>query len=311
MGWRSVVITQPSGLAIRQGSLELRQPAGLARIPLEDIAHLIIDHQAVTLTASVLSQCAEAGISVITVGPTHLPNAVLTPFLPHSRALRVMRAQLAATVPTTKRLWQRLIQQKIANQAELLLDIGEEDTGNRLSHMADSVRSGDPQNLEAQAAQIYFRALWGRGFRRGSEGLTNIMLNYGYAVVRSALARALVCHGFLPAFGLHHRSEQNAFNLADDLIEPYRPLVDRHVREIWLDIDAIPGALSPTFKGKLVSFLHRDVRHGGQPTEQDVSSTVLASTEALVISLAQILLADAPLQNLKVPKELLAHTRTD
>jgi CRISPR-associated protein Cas1 len=282
----------------------------LARIPLEDIAHLIIDHQAVTLTASVLSQCADAGISVITVGPSHIPNAMLTPFLPHSRALKVIRAQLAASIPTTKRLWQRLIQQKIANQAALLLDIGEEGTGERLRHMAGTVRSGDPQNLEAQAARIYFRALWGHGFRRGPEGLTNIMLNYGYAVVRSALARALVCHGFLPALGLHHRSEQNAFNLADDLIEPYRPLVDRHVRAIWLDIDSIPAGLSPHIKGQLVSLLHRDVRHGAQPPEQDVCSTVLASTEALVISLAQVLLTDAPPQNLKVPKGLLAQTRT-
>lgn len=308
MSWRSVVITQPAGLSIRQGSLELHQPAGTARIPLEDIAHLVIDHQAVTLTASVLSACAEAGVSVITVGPTHLPNAILTPFLPHSRALKVMRAQLDLGAPATKRLWQRLIQQKIANQATLLLDAGEDEIGGRLTRMVENVRSGDPDNLESQAAQLYFRALWGRGFRRGPEGLTNAMLNYGYAVIRSALARALVCHGFLPAFGLHHRSEQNAFNLADDLIEPYRPLVDRHVRELWLEVDQLPEALTPRLKGKLVGFLHRDVRHGPQGTSEDVSSTVLASSETMVVSLAQVLLSDAAPQQLRVPKELAAQT---
>ncbi len=283
----------------------------MARVPLEDVANLVLDHPEVTLTATLLSACAEEGITVITVDEKHLPNGVLTPFLAHHRTPKMIRAQLALGAPATKRLWQRLVQQKITNQAAMLLDAGSTEAGQRLHRMVQEVRSGDPTNVEAQAAQTYFRAIWGSGFRRSAQDLPNAMMNYGYAILRSALARALICHGFLPSLGLHHRSEQNAFNLADDLIEPFRPLVDRHVYETWLGLSRDLTDLTPPLKGRMVGVLHRDCSHGPRAPATPVTSTVLVATEAAVTSLARVCLQDDDPATLDLPRTLIPERAPD
>lgn len=147
------------------------------------------------------------------------------------------------------------------------------------------MRSGDPDNFEAQAAQLYFPALFGKGFTRDDACFANSALNYGYAIVRSAIARSLVSYGFLPAFGLHHCSELNAFNLADDIIEPYRILVDACVVELCSEYDA-DDMLDMPAKAKLVALLHQDVLRldNGDATGQ---STMLALIDASCISLGQ------------------------
>jgi len=280
MGWRSVVIGNPAQLDFHQRALRVRQEGNTAHVPLEDISVVLIEHQQVTLTSALLSALADAQIAVLTVGADHHPNGVLLPYLPHSRALKVMRAQLGLSLPTQKRLWQAIVQQKIRNQAAVLARYA---NGNReyqaLMAMADDVRSGDTDNHEGQAAQRYFRALWGDDFTRNQPRFVNAALNYGYAVVRAAIARSLVGYGFLPAFGIHHRSEQNAFNLADDLIEPYRPLVDAHVLKSW---PLEPHReLSPKDKQQLVALLHGDI------TTSAANQTLLAAVDATVVSLSQ------------------------
>lgn len=284
MSWRSVVIAHPARLSYQQRALVVAQDHEPVRVPLEDMAALILDHNQITLTAPLLSACAAAGIAVITVDDTHTPNGALLPYLPHSRALKVMRAQLALGRPLQKRLWQGIVRQKLANQAAVLRWRGADETAARVARLARQARSGDPDNVEGQAAQCYFPALFGAEFTRGQARFYNGALNYGYAIVRSAVARALVAHGFLPAFGLQHANEQNAFNLADDLLEPYRPLVDAWVlRHYAAEPDS---ALTPTVKATLVGVLHQDA-----PRCQGDSvlgrSTVLALAEATVISLAQ------------------------
>lgn len=285
MGWRSVVITQPARLVLKQRALEVEQEGGTIRVPLEDIAVLVIDQPRVSLTAQLLSACAASQIAVITVGADHHPNGVLLPHLPHSRALKVMRAQLAMSQPRRKRLWQHIVQRKIYNQAEVLGRLGHQVAARRLRAMVGEVRSGDAGHHEAQAARIHFRQLFGDGFSRGRECLHNAALNYGYSVVRSALARDLVAYGFLTAFGLHHQSEQNAFNLADDLLEPFRPIVDSHVMKNFpLAVD--DRELTRDDKARLINLLHRDVDQyqNGKPVGR---STVLASVEAAVVSLSR------------------------
>jgi CRISPR-associated protein Cas1 len=281
MGWRSVVIANPAALDFHQRALRIRQGENSVLVPLEDISLLLIEHREVSLTAALLSACADAQIAVLTVGADHHPNGVLLPYLPHSRALKVMRAQLDMSGPTQKRLWQVIVQQKIRNQAAVLSrhapDCAHDQSA--LLVMADKVRSGDTDNLEGQAAHRYFRTLWGADFTRNQARFVNAALNYGYAVVRAALARSLVAYGFLPAFGIHHRSEQNAFNLADDLIEPYRPLVDAHILKSW-PLEP-KGELSPRDKQQLVALLHRDIQ------TTTVRQNLLASVEACVVSLAQ------------------------
>jgi CRISPR-associated protein Cas1 len=280
MGWRSVVIGNPAQLDFHLRALRVRQDGNTAHVPLEDISVLLIEHPQVTLTSALLSALADAQVAVLTVGADHHPNGVLLPYLPHSRALKVMRAQLDSSQPAQKRLWQTIVQQKIRNQAAVLARHANADRDIRaLLAMADDVRSGDTDNLEGQAAQRYFRALWGDDYTRNQPRFVNAALNYGYAVIRAAIARSLVTYGFLPAFGIHHHSEQNAFNLADDLIEPYRPLVDAHVLKSWpLEPER---ELAPKDKQHLVGLLHRDI------TTTTARQTLLAAVDSSVVSLSQ------------------------
>lgn len=299
MGWRSVVIAKPAALTLEDRALAIAQDGNTARVMLEDISVLVLDHAQISLTAPLLSACAESQIAVLTVNASHLPNGVLLPYLPHSRALKVMTAQLALTQPARKRLWQRIVQFKIRNQAAILDRSAKVDDARRLRQLAGEVRSGDPDNCEAQAAQIYFRGLFNPQFHRGQMRFHNAALNYGYAVVRAAIARTLTGYGFLPAFGLFHRSEQNAFNLADDLIEPYRPLVDAGVLTHYQDEP--DRDLEPTDKGRLVALLHEDVTLSSHSSE-DGCCTVLAAIEATVSGLSGIVLNNLPQEYLALPR---------
>ncbi len=285
MAWRSVVITQPARLRLEQRALSVDADAGTIRIPLEDISVLVIDQPQVSLTAQLLSACAEQQIAVITVGADHHPNGVLLPHLPHSRALRVMRAQLDLSQPRRKRLWQHIVQRKIRNQADVLSRHRHDAASRRLHALARDVRSGDTGHAEAQAAQAYFRQLFGADFARAQTRLHNAALNYGYSVIRSALARNLVAYGFITAFGLHHRSELNAFNLADDLLEPFRPILDAHVLHHF-PLHTQEHELSREDKARVVGVLHEDVALC-QPAENMEHCTLLAAAEAAVVSLSQ------------------------
>jgi len=310
MAWRSVMITQPARLKLEQRALVVEQTEGTVRVPLEDISVLIIDQPQVLLSASLLSACASAQIAVITVGEDHHPNGVLLPHQPHSRALKVIRAQLALTLPRKKRLWQAIVQRKLCNQADLLGQLGHTRAALTLNHLAQRVRSGDAGNAEAHGAQVYFKAVFGHGFSRAQTRWHNAALNYGYSVVRSALARNLVAYGFITAIGLHHSSEQNAFNLADDLIEPFRPLIDAHALALIAAQGAEPSPeLSRTDKAHMVQILHEDIRlHRGDAPSVIEHFSVLAACEQLVISLSQRLFdenltLDLPARAVKKPAE--------
>lgn len=278
MTWRSIMISRPANLRRDKFALLIEQEQD-ARVPFEDIAVIVLNHREITLSHSVLSACGEYGIGLFSIGPTHHPNGVFLPYLPHSRATRMLRLQLALGKPAAKRAWQAIIQTKIQNQAACL-KLSDRPGMERLESLARRVRSGDPDNLESQASAAYFRALYGNDFHRGQPRWINAALDYGYAVVRAAIARGLVAHGFLPALGLFHASEQNAFNLADDLIEPYRPLVDLHVAEHRFGHDM--DDLQPNDKVALVSLLNVDV---AMPRG---TMSALISIEQAVESLARL-----------------------
>lgn len=255
MVWRSVVINQPARLRRDHFSLVVEQKEA-AHVPFEDIAVIVLNHREITLTHPVLSACAEYGIGLYATGHNHQPSGIFLPFQQHSRATRMLRLQLALDKPTGKRAWASMVQTKIRNQAACLRVFNAKESL-RLDSLARRVRSGDTENLEGQASAYYFPKLFGVGFYRSLSGWTNSALDYGYAVMRGACARALVAHGMLPTLGLFHSSEQNAFNLADDLIEPFRPLVDLHVATHRKTDDN--NELSPADKAELVSLLHVDV----------------------------------------------------
>jgi CRISPR-associated protein Cas1 len=278
MVWRSVIISQPAKLKRENFALLVEQEQS-ARVPFEDIAVIVLNNREITLTHPVLSACAEYGIGLYATGDNHQPSGVFLPFQSHSRATRMLRLQLDLDKPTGKRAWAAIVQFKIGNQAYVMrtLNAGDHE---RLESYARRVRSGDTGNMEAQASAYYFPRLFGRGFHRDEDGWTNAALDYGYAVMRGACARALVAHGMLPTVGLFHSSEQNAFNLADDLIEPYRPIVDLHVATSRKSDDA--QELTPADKTALVSLLNVDVA-----MPRGVMS-VLASVEQAAESLARL-----------------------
>lgn len=278
MVWRSVIISQPAKLKREHFALLVEQEQS-ARVPFEDIAVIVLNNREITLTHPVLSACAEYGIGLFATGDNHQPSGVFLPFQSHSRATRMLRLQLDLDKPTGKRAWAAIVQAKIANQAVCMKILNAGDV-ERLESYSRRVRSGDTGNMEAQAAAYYFPQIMGRSFHRSQEVWANAALDYGYAVMRGACARALVAHGMLPTLGLFHSSEQNAFNLADDLIEPYRAIVDLHVATNRKTDESVQ--LNPADKVALVGLLNIDV------TMPRGVMSVLASIEQAAESLARL-----------------------
>ncbi len=277
MTWRSVMISRPAKLRREHFSLAIEQDE-TAFVPFEDIAVIVLNHREISLTHPVLSACGEYGISLFATSDTHHPSGVFLPFLTHSRATRWQRLQLALPRPVAKQTWASIVRRKVANQAACL-QIAGLDGADRLTAYAQRVRSGDSGRIEGQAAAFYFPRLFGAGFQRSQERWINAALDYGYAVLRGTIARGLVAHGLLPSLGLFHASEQNAFNLADDLIEPFRPLIDLYVIQ---NRNPDNAELTPGDKAALIGLLNVDV---GMPTGV---MSALNAIEATVESLAAI-----------------------
>ena len=278
MTWRSIVISQPAKLRREHFSLAIEQ-VQTAFVPFEDIAVIVLNNREITVTHPVLTACGEYGISLFATGDNHQPNGVFLPYLAHSRATRWMRLQLDLPKPTAKQSWAAIVRRKIANQAACLRLAGC-NGWDRLDSYVGRVRSGDMENMEGQAAAFYFPQLFGKGFKRIQESFTNAALDYGYAVLRGTIARGLVAHGMMPALGIFHASEQNAFNLADDLIEPFRPLVDLCVKQMQTPGDDL---LAPIHKATLVNLLNVDI---AMPRG---TMSALSAIEHSVESLARVL----------------------
>ncbi len=246
MEFRSVFVANPARLLVRRDQLVIQQDQEVT-VPMEDITSLLIESQAVTITAAALQRLADSGVTVYFCDEKHLPAALTLPMNRYCRQVKLLKWQISMKQPTRKRLWQSVVMAKIANQAKCLAYL-EKNGAEDLRALSGAVRSGDPDNLEATAAARYFPALFGPGFTRGEESPINGALNYGYAIVRGAVARNLVTHGLEPCLGIFHHNELNQFNLADDLMEPYRPLVDLFVASQQV---AWQGDLRPALKQQL------------------------------------------------------------
>lgn len=295
MTWRSIIISKPARLSLQQKHILIEQTESIP-VPLEDIAVIVIEAREVVLTAPLLSALAQYGITLLTCDEQFLPCGQWLPFAQYHRCLKILKIQMNLTLPQKKQLWQQIVKQKIRNQAWLLDYSGHELAAKRLEALASSVKSGDKTFHESQASALYFPLLFGKEFTRGQENAVNASLNYGYSIVRSAIARALVQYGFLPALGLQHCSELNAFNLADDFIEPYRSLVDLFVYE-YAAHNKLPENLDTTWKSRLVSLLHHQIVLEGK------TYSLLAAIDRMVQSFqAAIIMHDSAL--LKLPELL-------
>lgn len=239
---RTVEISQRAmHLSIRHGQLLLHHNGELAgQIPCEDLGLLLIDHPGTTYTHSALVTAAQCGAAVVLCGANHLPQSMLLPMSDHTQVVTRLNLQIEASKPTKKRIWKQIVIAKINAQAENLNSTSPE--YKRLRNLASEVKTGDSTNREAQAAKIYWKSwLYNESdreplnaFRRLRNGhAPNNFLNYGYAILRAALGRAIVAAGLHPALGVQHSNRSNAFCLADDLIEPLRPWVDQSVRELY------------------------------------------------------------------------------
>lgn len=286
MAWKGVHLSRPARLNTADGQIVVAQDDGEVRLPLEDVAYIVLDAPHATLTTTLLSACMEAGIVLVSVDQRHMPNGMMLPFHRHHRQAGVAAAQLALSEPFRKRCWQRVVMAKIENQAAHLAACGRSGSPVLLA-MARRVGSGDPDNVEARAARDYWRRLFDDFIRDDPSDLRNKLLNYGYAVVRAGIARALVAYGLLPSVGLNHASVTNAFNLADDIIEPFRPFVDRlgsarcagRSRDDELTIDD---------RRAMAGILMQDCRVGGEIV------SLLVATEKAAEGLVRAIEASSP-----------------
>jgi len=246
-------------LSVLRGFLKIDGPEGeLGRIPLDDIACVINSGHGCTFTGNVIAALAERGAPVVMVNKTFQPCAMLYPLGQHGETNARIAAQIDATKPLSKRLWQSIIRRKIEAQAAALKRLGLPFAP--VAALEASVKSGDPHNIEAQAARRYWPILMGTEFRRQPElPDSNILFNYGYTILRSATARAIAATGLHPAIGIHHKTRGDALALADDLVEPFRPAVDLIVYAL---VKAGITTLTPDSKKQLVAVLTHDYATG-------------------------------------------------
>jgi CRISPR-associated protein Cas1 len=230
----------------------------VASIPCEDIGVLLVDHRGTTYTHSVFTELLRCGAAVVLCGENHHPTGMLLPLESNTLQTERFRQQAESKEPVKKRLWKQIVRVKIKHQAKL---VGKDsDVYRALIALRDRVRSGDPDNIEAQASRKFWPAyLQDFEFRRNINGPPpNNMLNYGYMVMRAAVARALCSAGLLPSLGIHHRNRYNAFCLADDMLEPFRGFVEAKVREIC-ESEGVPDELDQPIKARLLEVLYEPV----------------------------------------------------
>jgi len=286
------VSQEPAHLTVRLNQLLLKNGDRiLGSIPCEDVGVVVVDNPAATYSHAALATLARCDAVVVVCGPDHLPAAVLLPLADHSQVTWRIGEQVAVSRPLRKRLWKQLVQAKIRAQAANVP--ADWPAHAKLLDLARQVRSGDPSNLEAQAARVYWdNWLPDTDFRRDRD-LTgvNALLNYGYAVLRAAVARAIIAAGLLPALGLFHSNRANAFCLADDLMEPLRPLVDDRARELfWQGYEE----LTQEAKARLLELLSEPVRFGQR------RGPLMGSLHRMVASLVRCYQGEA--RHLEIPR---------
>jgi CRISPR-associated protein Cas1 len=263
----------------------------LGQVPLDDIAAVIANAHGLSYTNNLLVALAERGAPFVLCGANHNAIGMLWSIDGNFQQAKRFDAQLAATLPTHKRLWAEVVRSKLQQQAAALEAAGAPVAP--LAALTKKVRSGDPDNFEAQGARRYWGLLFGDDFRRDQNaGGINAMLNYGYTVLRAATARAVVAAGLHPTLGLHHANEGNPMRLVDDLMEPFRPIVDLHVWQLQRIGEA---SITPETKRSLVRTLYDDMQTNSGATP------VMACMQRLAVSLAQVYLGERDKLDLPLP----------
>jgi len=259
---KTLYFGNPCYLRKEQGQLVIEFPdgeQGKRTVPIEDTGVVVLDHPRITITQGLLAALSENNAVLVNCDERHLPFSLLLPIATHHAVTEKLRYQLEASLPLRKNLWQQTVMAKIRNQAALLDLLGLD--SKRLNQLVRQVKSDDNGNCEARAASWYWEILIKEpGFRRHRYGdPPNNLLNYGYSILRSVCARSLVASGLLTTLGIHHRNKYNPYCLADDIMEPYRPWVDRLVIEIVNEFDSLEK-LTRELKSRLLVIPALDVK---------------------------------------------------
>ena len=277
MSWQTLFISKASKLSIKNSNILLKQvEESDVVIPIDEISVIIIENLQVTISAIFMQCCAEKNIVVIFVNDKFLPAGIYLPLYQHSRTTKNTLLQISWSQPFKNRLWQKVIKTKISNQHEVIQHIRNTDIP-KFKNIIANVQSGDKTNRESYAATLYWTYLF-KNFKRNDDAdIRNSLLNYGYSIVRSAIARSVCSGGLIPAIGIFHKSELNAFNLVDDLLEPFRPIVDLHVYGIIKKTEI--KKLERKIKIALVDILNKKIEIDNKQT------TVLNAIQQCVFSL--------------------------
>lgn len=253
---KSLLLENKASISTKNLQLVIKTETRESTIPIEDIGYLVIDHPEIYLSIPALNLLIDNNTAVIICNTNHLPNGMFLNLNSHQIQQEIFKNQINASAPLKKQLWQQTITEKITNQGILLQKITSKN--NNFEFLASKVLSGDSSNMEGVAANFYWKSFFEHNFKRERFGdYPNNFLNYGYAILRAATARALSGSGLLNTLGIHHKSKYNAFALADDIMEPFRPIVDEKVAEIMQNYSE--QELNTAIKAELLQILTRTV----------------------------------------------------
>lgn len=280
MSFKQIFIKNKSYLSYQNNSMSVKNEFTDTLVSLDDIDIIIIENQQTTITSALLSNLAKADISVVFVDDKFNPTAISIGLYKNSRTSKIQKSQININKPRLNRLWQTVIYSKVSNQACVLNTIKDDEY---LYSLLKRINSGDKNNIEAVSASYYFKELFGKDFYRNNiEDNRNIALNYGYSILRSSIIRYIIAYGLNPSFGMWHSSELNAFNLADDLIEPFRPIVDKYV----LNNVSKNNLISSINKQELVALLYSKVKNNQEQTTSvnEAIKNIVASYQSFCLN---------------------------
>jgi CRISPR-associated endonuclease Cas1 subtype II len=276
MSWRTVIVANHSKLDLQIGFMQVRSDNETKRIILDEIDLVILESTAVSVTTALLVELIKRKIGVILCDSKRFPIAELVPYHGCHDSTRRLRMQLQWSQGAKELIWQKIVKEKITNQASLLQRYGKNDTASMLLQYVSQVQLGDKTNREGLAAKLYFPALFGDGFTREKMCDVNVALDYGYQVMLSVFARELSAEGYVTELGIFHNNVHNSYNLASDLIEPFRPLVDSKVLELFQDKDSI---FDKEVRRAMVALLHEEIEISGN--RQTIINAIVTYTRSI------------------------------
>ena len=274
---RTIYLSSPLKISVKDEQLLITlrdNDKPTSTVPIEDLAHVVIENQQVSITIPALNALIRQNVGVIICDDKSMPHILMNPLDSNTLQGQRYRTQLEASLPIKKSIWKQIIVSKIANQSRLLNKLGKD--GDILKPYYMNVKSDDSDNREGIAAKLYWQKLLGKGFDRSRNGVPpNNLLNYGYTILRASVARSIVGSGMLPALGIHHRNRSNAFPLADDLMEPFRPFVDEVVINLFT---ANHSRIDKESKSEIINVLYCDTTVNGKIHPLNIAVTMLCTS---------------------------------